>query len=89
MQTENTFNCCGYGMMQSMSRKGSCWDNAVAESFFKTLKVERVYQTRYETRQQARLDIMNWIEGRYNNERMHSANDYVSPNEAELNLKAA
>jgi putative transposase len=78
-----------YGMVQSMSRKGSCWDNAVAESFFKTLKVERIYQTRYQTRQQARLDIINWIEGRYNKERLHSANNYVSPNQAELALKAA
>jgi putative transposase len=78
-----------YGMTQSMSRKGSCWDNAVAESFFKTLKVEQIYQTRYEIRRQARLDIVNWIEGRYNNERMHSANDYLSPNKAELILKAA
>jgi putative transposase len=78
-----------YAMVQSMSRKGSCWDNAVAESFFKTLKVERIYQTRYNTRQQARLDIMNWIEGRYNNERMHSANNYTSPNQAERALIAA
>jgi putative transposase len=78
-----------YGMVQSMSRKGSCWDNAVAESFFKTLKVERVNQTRYETRQQARLDIMNWIEGRYNNERMHSTNNYLSPHQSELAHKAA
>jgi putative transposase len=78
-----------YSMVQSMSRKGSCWDNAVAESFFKTLKVERIYQTRYQTRQQARLDIINWIEGRYNNERLHSANNYLSPNQAELALKAA
>jgi putative transposase len=76
-------------MIQSMSRKGSCWDNSVAESFFKTLKVKQVYQTRYETRRQARLDIVNWIEGRYNNERMHIANDYLSPNKAELKLQAA
>jgi putative transposase len=78
-----------YGMVQSMSRRGSCWDNAVAESFFKTLKVEQVYQTRYQTRQQARLDIMNWIEGWYDSERMHNANDYLSLNKAELILKAA
>ncbi len=78
-----------YGMVQSMSRKGSCWDNAVAESFFKTLKVEHIYQTRYQSRHQARLDIMNWIEGRYNNDRMHSANNYTSPYQAELALKAA
>ncbi len=78
-----------FGMQQSMSRKGCCWDNAVAESFFKTLKVERIYQTRYQTRRQARLDIVNWIEGRYNNDRMHSANDYQSPNEFERVLNAA
>lgn len=52
-----------YAMVQSMSRKGNCWDNAPMESFYKTLKVKRVYQLDYETRAQARLDIVNWIEG--------------------------
>ena len=47
----------------SMSRKGNAWDNAAMESFFKTLKVERIYQVRYDTRAQARLDIVDWIEG--------------------------
>ena len=42
------------------------WDNAPMESFFKTLKVERIYQVRYDTRAQARLDIVDWIEGWYN-----------------------
>jgi putative transposase len=78
-----------YRIVQSMSRKGNCWDNSAMESFFKTLKVERVHQLRYETRPQAKLDVMNWIEGFYNRERMHSSNGYQSPNDAELSLKAA
>jgi transposase InsO family protein len=45
-------------MVQSMSRTGNCWDNAAMESFFKTLKIERVHRTRYETRAQAKLDIV-------------------------------
>jgi putative transposase len=63
----------------SMSRKGNAWDNAPIESFFKTLKVERIYQVRYETRAQARLDIVNWIEGWYNRQRLHSANGLLAP----------
>lgn len=78
-----------FKMVQSMSRKGNCWDNAPMESFFKTLKVERVYQLRYQTRAQARLDIVNWIEGFYNRERMHSAIDYQIPAAAETSLMAA
>lgn len=56
---------------RSMSRKGNCWDNAVAESFFKTLKVELVYQHRYETRKEAELSIFEYIEGFYNTRRRH------------------
>lgn len=56
---------------RSMSRKGNCWDNAVAESFFKTLKVELVYHTKYETRKQAELSIFEYIEGWYNQNRRH------------------
>ena len=56
---------------RSMSRKGNCWDNAVAESFFKTLKVELVYQNKYETRQQAELSIFEYIETWYNKNRRH------------------
>lgn len=70
-------------MVQSMSRKGNCWDNAPMESFFKTLKIERVHQLCYETRAQARLDIVDWIEGFYNRQRMHSAINYQIPVAAE------
>lgn len=58
---------------QSMSRKGNCWDNAVAESFFKTLKVECVYQTKFETKKHAELAIFEYIETWYNRNRRHSA----------------
>ena len=78
-----------YGMRQSMSRRADCWDNAVAESFFKTLKVDRVYQTQYPTRQEARLDIVNWIEGFYNAKRLHTAIGGKIPNQLEQALKAA
>ena len=63
---------------QSMSRKGNCWDNAVAESFFKTLKVERAYQTSYSTRKEAKSDLFQYIEGWYNTRRIHSANQQKS-----------
>ena len=57
---------------QSMSRKGNCWDNAVAESFFKSLKVEWVYKHTYTYRSQAELSIFSWIETWYNKRRIHS-----------------
>lgn len=63
---------------QSMSRKGNCWDNAVAESFFKTLKVERVYRKVYSTRKEAEMDLFQYIEGWYNTRRIHSANNQKS-----------
>jgi transposase InsO family protein len=78
-----------YGMTASMSRKGNCWDNAAMESFFKTLKVERVYQVLYPTRAQARLDIVDWIEGFYNRERLHSSIGYRTPVDEERRLMAA
>lgn len=56
---------------RSMSRKGNCWDNAVAESFFKTLKTELVYHHRYETKKQAELSIFEYIETFYNTKRRH------------------
>ena len=68
-----------HGIGCSMSRKGDCWDNAAMESFFGTLKVECVYQARYETRAEARSDIFEYIEGFYNTRRMHSSLGYVSP----------
>jgi putative transposase len=73
----------------SMSRRGNCWDNAVMESFFKSLKVERIYQTRYATRREARLDIIQWIESFYNSKRIHSALGDVSPAEFEQRARAA
>lgn len=78
-----------YGMVASMSRRANAWDNAVMESFFKTLKVERIYQVRYATRAQARLDIVNWIEGFYNRTRLHSAIGYRTPVQMALRLNAA
>ena len=78
-----------YRMVQSMSRAGNCWDNAAMESFFKTLKVERVYRTRYESRAQAKLDIVDWIEGFYNRQRIHSSIGYKTPVGAESRLMSA
>lgn len=78
-----------YGMTPSMSRRANCWDNAAMESFFKTLKVERVHQVRYDTRAQARLDVVNWIEGFYNRSRLHSSIGYRSPVDVERSLGAA
>jgi transposase InsO family protein len=78
-----------YQMVQSMSRKANCWDNAPMESFFKTLKVERVHRRRYQTRDNARADIVNWIEGFYNSRRMHSALGYKSPVQFERERLAA
>ena len=78
-----------FRMQQSMSRTANCWDNAPMESFFKTLKVERVYQLRYETRAQARLDMVDWIEGFYNHRRLHSSIGYQTPAHVESSLMAA
>ncbi len=72
-----------YNITQSMSRKGNCWDNAVAESFFHTLKTELVYHEIYETKAQANQSIFEYIEVYYNRQRMHSANNNLSPVEFE------
>ena len=72
-----------YGMVQSMSRKGDCWDNAVVESFFATLKLELLYPQRIPTRQQARRMIFEYVEVFYNRQRAHSALGYLSPVEYE------
>jgi len=58
---------------QSMSRKGNCWDNAVAESFFKSLKKECVYRNTYLTRKESELSVFQWIETWYNTNRIHSS----------------
>ena len=71
------------GITQSMSRKGNCWDNAVAESFFHTLKTELVYHEIYETKAQANQSIFKYIEVYYNRQRMHSSNNNLSPVEFE------
>ena len=68
-----------HGMICSMSRAGDCWDNAVAESFFGTLKAELVYHENYATRDQARRDIFEWIEVFYNRQRLHSSLGYLAP----------
>ena len=75
------------GMKSSMSRKGDCWDNAVAESFFSTLKTELIYQNNYNTRQKARQDIFQYIAVYYNRKRMHSTLDYKSPENYENERK--
>ena len=78
-----------YGMVVSMSRRANAWDNAPMESFFKTLKVEQTSRCRYETRAQARLDVVDWIEGFYNRERIHSSIGYRTPCDYEAMQKAA
>ncbi|SMM99507.1 Mobile element protein [uncultured Candidatus Thioglobus sp.] len=68
---------------QSMSRKGECYDNAVAESFFKPLKTELVNQQTYQTREQAKSSIFEYIEVFYNKVRRHSTINYHSPSDYE------
>ena len=63
---------------RSMSRKGNCWDNAVSESFFKTIKTELVYRNRYLDKIQAAVSIFEWIETWYNRNRRHSALGYLT-----------
>jgi len=78
-----------HGIIQSMSRKGNCWDNAVAESFFHTLKNELIYQCKFKTREEAKNVIFEYIEVFYNRIRAHSTNDYLSPVEYENIQKIA
>ena len=66
-------------MICSMRRKGNCWDNAPMESFFNSLKNERVHGTRYETRNDAIADAFDYIEPFYNRRRRHSTLGYASP----------
>jgi putative transposase len=68
---------------QSMSRKGNRWDNAPMESFFGTLKTERVHQGDYPDRDAARRDLFAYIEGYYNRRRIHSALGYITPQQAD------
>ncbi len=68
-----------YGITQSMSRKGNCWDNAVSESFFHTLKTELTKSVTFTSRRQAKAAIFEYIEVYYNKQRLHSSNDYMAP----------
>lgn len=72
-----------------MNRKGDCLDNAVAESFFHSLKIELIHQCKFKTREEARYVIFEYIEVFYNRIRIHSANYYLSPVEYELPQKTA
>lgn len=74
---------------QSMSRKADCWDNAVSESFWKTLKTELVYRQVFKTREEAELAIFEFIEIFYNKRRLHSALGYLSPEQFELQTQKA
>jgi transposase InsO family protein len=68
-----------HNMIQSMSRKGDCWDNACAESFFKTLKVEKIYHVKYLTKEEAISDLFQYIEIFYNRIRLHTNLGFTSP----------
>jgi len=68
-----------HGIEPSMSRKGNCWDNAVAESFFHTLKTELIYLEDFDTHEQAQTAVFEYIEVFYNRQRCHSANGYLAP----------
>lgn len=76
-----------YGFICSMSRKGNCWDNSVAESFFHTIKTELIYTKRYATREIAKQSIFQYIEVYYNRVRRHSAVGSIAPEVFENQLK--
>lgn len=71
------------GIIQSMSRKGNCYDNAVMESFFHTLKTELVRHENFQTREEAKMKVFDYIEIYYNRQRIHSSIDYFTPVEYE------
>ncbi len=77
----------GHDFVGSMSRKGECHDNAVVESFFGSLKQERVHWRHYQTRNEAQQDILDYITVFYNPKRLHSYLDYKSPNQYELDAR--
>ena len=78
-----------HGIQVSMSRRGNCYDNAVAESFFSTLKNELVHHCNFRTRSEARLAIFEFIEVFYNRERRHASLDFVSPVEYETRVSVS
>lgn len=75
-----------YRVQPSMSRKGNCWDNACSETLFGSLKGERLHGQRFQTRQQARNEVLDWLHW-YNGKRLHSTLNYVSPIEYEREWK--
>jgi transposase InsO family protein len=77
----------GHKMIQSMSGKGNCYDNAVMESFFHTIKSELISFEQFQTRGEAKIKVFEYIEIFYNNQRSHSSIGYCSPTEFENNLK--
>jgi len=77
------------GVTCSMSRAGNCWDNAAMESFFSSLKTERLSRKTYRTRNEARADVFDYIERFYNPKRRHSTIGYLSPMEFESNVGLA
>ncbi len=77
-----------HGLRASMSRKGNCWDNAVAESFFATLEWELIDRCDWRTHEEARTDIFAYIESWYNRRRRHSSLGYLSPAQYETQLYA-
>ena len=78
-----------HGMVCSMSRKGDCWDNAPMESFFATLKGELVEAAEYDTRDEARADLVQYIEGFYNRRRLHSGLGYLTPEQKAAAFQSA
>lgn len=74
-----------HGIIRSMSRKGDCYDNAVAESFFHTIKTELIHHCKFKTREEAKQAIFEYIEVFYNRIRIHSANNYLAPAMYEAN----
>ena len=85
VQFANTIE--SYNVTRSMSRKGNCWDNAVAESFFKSLKTELVYGNKLISKEQMKLEIFEYIEIWYNKKRRHSALNYMNIEEFNNQLK--
>jgi len=93
---ESTQYACGpyrevlgrHGIQQSMSRRGNCLDNAPMESFFASLKTERVHQAQFRTRAEAKAAMFEYIEVFYNRQRLHSALGYRTPAEARANMEA-
>lgn len=76
------------GITASMSRKGNCYDNAFAESFFATLKKELIYRNRFKTKEEAKKAIFEYIEVWYNRKRIHSSIGYMTPVQFEESLAA-